>query len=164
MIQTVIPPAVERYGDIIFQDRPGHNGDLFSRRHPRMSQPNRAKIFAPFAALVGFDERVHRKEIAYVPRHLLDADEEWELNQTLYKIHCLTVNSRLARINKVSVSVEYFVLCTDEENDAYQIKGQYNAITGTVLKVDTHEQRINLCCDGAVHAILFSDIYRITMA
>ena len=105
-MQTVIPPAVERYGDIIFQDRPGHNGDLFSRRHPRMIQLNRAKIFAPFAALVGFDERVHRKEIAYVPRHLLDADEEWELNQMLYKIHCLTANSRLARINKASVSVE----------------------------------------------------------
>ena len=38
---------------------------------------NRAKIFAPFAALVGFDERVHRKEIIYVAKHELDADEEW---------------------------------------------------------------------------------------
>ena len=41
-----------------------------------MSQLNRAKIFAPFATLVGFDERVRRKEINYVAKHELDADEE----------------------------------------------------------------------------------------
>lgn len=49
-----------------------------------MSQLNRAKIFAPFAALVGFDERVRRKEINYVAKHELDADEEWELNHKLF--------------------------------------------------------------------------------
>ena len=43
-----------------------------------MSQLNRAKIFAPFAALVGFDERVRRKEINYVAKHELDSDEEYE--------------------------------------------------------------------------------------
>ena len=164
MSQSIIPPAVVRYGNIIFLDRPIHNGDLFSRKHPRMSQLNRAKIFAPFAALVGFDERVRRKEITYVSKHVLDTDEEWKLNQTLYKLHCLTANSRLARINKVWVSVEFFVLCTDEENDAFQIKGQYNTITGTVSKVDAHEQCISLCCDGAHQVIPFSDIYRITLA
>ena len=73
-------PAVTRYGNIIFQDRPVHDGDVFSRKHPKMSQLNRAKIFAPFAALVGFDERVRRTEINYVAKHELDADEEWELN------------------------------------------------------------------------------------
>ena len=61
-----IPAAVARYGSIIFQDRPVHDGDVFSRKHPKMSQLNRAKIFAPFAALVGFDERVRKKEINYI--------------------------------------------------------------------------------------------------
>ena len=160
--QPIIPPAVARYGNIIFQDRPNHDGNLFSRRHPRMSQLNRAKIFAPFAALVGFDERVRRKEIVYVSKHLLDAEEEWELNQTLYKLHCLTANSRLARVNRVMVSVEFFVLCTDEENDAYQTKGQYRTVTGMVSKVDAHGQCISLCCDQEPQVIPFSDIYRIT--
>jgi hypothetical protein len=77
-----VPAAVLRYGNIIFQDRPVHDGDVFSRKHPKMSQLNRAKIFAPFAALVGFDERVRRKEITYVSKHELDADEEWEITDT----------------------------------------------------------------------------------
>ena len=99
-----VPAAVMRYGNIIFQDRPTHEGDVFSRKHPKMSQANRAKIFAPFAALVGFDERVRRKEVAYVPKYELDADEEWELNDKLFKLHCPTANSKLARANRVCVS------------------------------------------------------------
>ena len=39
------------YNDIIGLRRPAHDGDAFSRRHPKMAQLNRAKIFAPFAAL-----------------------------------------------------------------------------------------------------------------
>ena len=156
-----VPAAVARYGSIIFQDRPVHDGDVFSRKHPKMSHLNRAKIFAPFAALVGFDERVRKKEVNYVAKHELDADEEWELNQRLYKLHCLTANSRLARANMVYVSIEYFVVCTDEENDAYLVKGQYKTITGIVLKVDQHEQRIVIRSGTDTHVIPFSDIYRI---
>ena len=48
-----VPPAMIRYGDIIMLGRPVHNGDLFSRRHPKMTPQHRAKIFAPFAALAG---------------------------------------------------------------------------------------------------------------
>ena len=91
--------VMARYGNIIFLDRPAHDGDLFSRRHPAMTRLNRAKIFAPFAALVGFDERVRRKEVAYVPKVELDADEEWELNRRLMILHKRTANSRLARAN-----------------------------------------------------------------
>ena len=156
-----VPPAVARYGSIIFRDGPVHDGDVFSRKHPKMSQQNRAKLFAPFAALVGFDERVHKKEIIYVPKHELDADEEWELNHRLYKLHCLTANSRLARANMVCVSIEYFSVCTDEENDAYMVKGQYKTITGVVLKVDPHEQHISIRCGVETHVIPFSDVYRI---
>ena len=156
-----VPAAVVRYGNIIFQDRPVHDGDVFSRKHPKMSQLNRAKIFAPFAALVGFDERVRRKEINYVSKHELDADEEWKLNHKLFRLYCLTANSKLARANMICVSVEYFVVCTDEENDAYLVKGQYKTITGIVLKVDQHEQRITIRSGTDTEVIPFSDIYRI---
>ena len=155
-----VPPAVARYGNIIFRDGPVHDGDVFSRKHPKMSQQNRAKLFAPFAALVGFDERVHKKEIIYVPKHELDADEEWELNHRLYKLHCLTANSRLARANMVCVSIEYFAVCTDEENDAYLVKGQYKTITGVVLRVDQNEQCITIRSETENHVIPFLDIYR----
>ena len=127
-----------------------------------MSQLNRAKIFAPFAALVGFDERVRRKEINYVAKHELDADEEWALNQKLYELYRLTGNSREARANAVRVSIEYFVICDDEENDAYRVKGQYKTITGVVMKVDQNEQRITVRDEsGSIHVIAFGDIHRI---
>lgn len=156
-----VPASLARYGNLIFQDRPVHDGDVFSRKHPKMSQLNRAKIFAPFAALVGFDERVHRKEINYVAKHELDADEEWDLNHRLYELHCLTANSRLARANRVRVSIEYFVICEDKENEAFRMKGQYKTITGIVMRVDPNGQFIVIHCEDGDFLILFSDIYRI---
>ena len=48
----------ENYKDIIDKQRPIHDGDEFEARHPKMSIENRAKIFAPFAALKGYDEAI----------------------------------------------------------------------------------------------------------
>ena len=50
--------ATEEYKDIIDKERPVHNGDEFEARHPKMSRENRAKIFAPFAALKGYEEAI----------------------------------------------------------------------------------------------------------
>ena len=44
------------YEDILDRERPVHEGDAFSQRHPRMPLEERAKIFLPFAALKGFEE------------------------------------------------------------------------------------------------------------
>ncbi len=156
-----VPPAVMEYGSLVFQDRPVHDGDLFSRKHPRMTQLNRAKIFAPFAALAGFEERIGNKEIRYVSRHTLDADEEWELNHTLFDLHLLTANSRLARENMASVSVEYFEACSDEENESYRTKGLYRTVEGIVLRLDQQEQRLIILCAGDKKAIPFADIWKI---
>ena len=48
--------AVTDYIILRKMHRPDHNGDDFSRIHPKMRRGNRAKIFAPFDALSGFDE------------------------------------------------------------------------------------------------------------
>ena len=48
----------EEYKDIINKERPIHQGDEFEARHPHMSRENRAKIFAPFAALKGYEEAI----------------------------------------------------------------------------------------------------------
>ena len=158
-IPATAATTIAKYGNIIFLERPVHNGDLFSRRHPKMS--NRAKIFAPFAALVGFDDRVRRKEISYVSKVELDADEEWELNRRLRILHELTANSKLARINTVDVTVEYYAVCTDMENDAYMEKGQYLTVTGRVVKVDQHEQVLKLLINGNAFEIPFANIYQV---
>lgn len=127
-----------------------------------MTQLNRAKIFAPFAALVGFDDRVRRKEISYVSKVELDADEEWELNRRLQVLHELAANSRLARANAVEITVEYFAICTDRENDAYLDKGQYLTATGRVLNVNQHSQVLRIGTNENVLEIQFTDIYHIS--
>lgn len=154
-------PVGYRYVDILLRNRPKHENDLFSRRHPKMSRVHRAKIFAPFAALEGFDDRVRRKEVTYVPKAELDADEEWELNEMLYQLHLLTFNSRLARTNLVRVAIVYFSVCTDPENDAYGERGTYKTVTGIVQKVDREEQTLVICSGDSTLILSFEDIYRI---
>ena len=114
-----------RYGSLLLMERPAHVDDLFSRRHPRMTRLNRAKLFAPFAALAGFEECVRRKEAEYVYRHEPDAEQARALNRKLCALHRLTANSGLARANGIRVRVERFLLCRDPDSEAYLVKGQY---------------------------------------
>ena len=139
--------TLTKYGNIIFLGRPVHNGDLFSRRHPKMT--NRAKIFAPFAALVGFDERVRAKEIDYTPRRELAEEETAELNEVL---------GRLARGDRVKV--RYFELCIDHESDAFGRLGLYKTASGIVRWVDAIGQVLYL----EDRAIGFSDLYQLQIA
>ena len=50
-------PKSFRYRQVMLKGRPQHQGgDAFLARHPPMDLNRRAKIFAPFDALRGFDE------------------------------------------------------------------------------------------------------------
>ena len=136
--------TIAKYGNIIYLDRPVHNGDLFSRRHPKMT--NRAKIFAPFAALVGFEDRVRNKEIEYVARRELSEEEQSYLNKVL---------NRISRGDRVSV--KYFEICSDHESEAFGRLGQYKTVSGCVRWVDVVGQRLVLEDRG----IDFGDLYRL---
>ena len=50
---------------LIRQGAPRHEGDVFSRRHPPMSTANRAKIFAPFAALTTYAAALRNSEAVH---------------------------------------------------------------------------------------------------
>ena len=63
------------YADIIDRQRPVHTDDAFGRRHPSMSMAKRAKIFAPFAALKGFDEAIQAQNARRAPRPLPDGTD-----------------------------------------------------------------------------------------
>ena len=53
------PSAEVKYAHAFERERPAHDvWDDFSYRHPKMKPVQRAKIFAPFAALRGFDLRL----------------------------------------------------------------------------------------------------------
>lgn len=164
-INTPVAAAVfKRYGTLLFMERPVHDGDYFSRKHPKMTLLNRAKIFAPFAALVGFDEHIRSKDVLYIWKRHLDTDEEWELNRRLNILHNLAYNSKIARANQIMVSIEYYIPCADRNNDAYGRMGLYKKADGVVMKVDQVRQEIVIEDDSSSTSISFADIYRITSA
>ena len=147
------------YTDIIHSRRPAHDGDLFDRRHPKMTRLNRAKIFAPFAALSGYDEAVKSKRVPYVPRRERDADGLRALNRALDALHRATRTGALARQNRVRARVEYFVVCADPHHEAFGRDGLYRAVTGIVWKVDPVGQAMVI----GDTTIPFSDIHCITL-
>ena len=82
-------------------------------------------------------EAVSAKDVLYENRiELLQEDSE-ELSRRLAILHNLTFNSRMARENQVQVTITYYEPCSDKNNEAYGLKGQYKTITGTCWNVDT---------------------------
>lgn len=147
------------YADIINLRRPVHTDDVFSRRHPKMTQLRRAKIFAPFAALSGFDGHIHSKEVLYEPRRERDQFDVHRLGVILDWLHEKTITRRIARENRISASVEFFSICTDPHNAAYGKMGTYSIVEGVVTRVDMTERTITV--NG--QTIPTDDIYRISI-
>ena len=146
------------YLDVLLQGRPRHGTDDFSFRHPQMERGKRAKIFAPFDALDGFSAHIAGKNILYGDRVFPDEKEKEELNRRLSILHSLTFNSRMAKRNRIAVTVTYFVPCTDEHSFACGIRGQYVSVSGIVRKVDMDVTR-TISVDQT--PILFDDILSI---
>ena len=106
------------------------------KKHPMMDTGHRAKIFAPFDALRGFNLAIMSKEVLYVPKRILEEEEQEELNRRLTILHNLTFNGRMARANKPVAEVTYFVPCADRNHEAYGWKGTYTTIKDIVWNVD----------------------------
>jgi hypothetical protein len=124
-----------------------------------MTRLNRAKIFAPFAALTGFEEAVRSKQTPYVPRRQLDAEGLLALNRALRRLERATRTGALARQNRVRARVEYFEVCADIHHEAFGRDGLYRAVTDIVWKVDPVGQALVI----GEATIPFSDIDRITL-
>ena len=130
-------PAGFRYRETFLEGRPRHDRfDAFRIRHPSMDVGKRAKLFAPFDALRGFDFAIMCKNELYVDQAVLCPEDTEELSRRLTILHNLTYNSRMARENKVQVKVTYYEQCSDENHEAYEIRGQYKTITGICWNVD----------------------------
>ena len=68
-IGVMAMPANFRYREVFLKGRPRHDRyDPFRIRHPSMDRGHRAKIFAPFDALKGFNEAVSAKDVLYEDR------------------------------------------------------------------------------------------------
>ena len=125
-----------------------------------MTRLNRAKLFAPYAALRGFETCIEARQVIYVPRCILDPEETAELNRRLVILWERCGTAALARSNPVRVRLEYFVPCEDIRHEAYHVQGQYRTLTGLVRQVDRAGQRLFV----EDRAIPFSDLRRLDAA
>ena len=147
----VIPPDFP-YLCILLHGRPRFELD---GRFPLMERGKRAKIFAPFDALAGFDECIDSKRVQYCRKVELDEEEKAELNRRLTILHNLTFNSRMARANHVYVQAQYYVPCADQNSFSYGLHGRYITAAGIVRNVDMDAAQTIIIGDTVVH---FNDL------
>ncbi len=137
-IGDINTPTDFNYNEILESGRPHHEKfDDFYKKHPFMPLGKRAKIFSPFDALKGFNEATKEKEIQYQPKIILDEELQDKISGQLEVLQRLTINSRAARENNITVSVTYFVPCSDKNHEAYGYRGQYLTVKGVCKKVDS---------------------------
>lgn len=136
-IGAMAMPANFRYREVFLKGRPRHDRfDSFRKKHPGMDVGRRAKIFAPFDALKGFHEAVAAKDVLYRDREVLSEEESAELNRRLEILHGLTYNGRMARANRVQVTVTWYEVCDDKNREDYGLRGQYRTVSGICRNVD----------------------------
>ena len=102
-----------------------------SNARPKMSMSNRAKQFAPFDALKGFQEALRKKEKMPVPKKELAEEKAEEINEKLKQL----TTGKL-------ITVVYY---NDEE---------YIQLTGTVVKIEKNKRYLQM----AETTIPFDDI------
>ena len=106
-----------RYDDVINKQHPT------SKKHPRMSNMNRAAQFAPFAALTGYEESIEETARLTDRRIELSEDNIEELNAKLNFIQ-----ERIKE--RPEVTITYFQ--PDERKEG----GAYITVTGKVRRID----------------------------
>ena len=114
---------ISKYKDIIIL--PHH----VSIKHRPMSMHDRAAQFAPFAALVGYDDKV--RETARYTENKIDLNEE-EKEQLDIKLNILKEKLNLNPI----VTFIYFVPDSKKEG------GRYMTVSGIIKKIDDYKNII----------------------
>ena len=127
---------MEKYKDII--NLPHKQ----SSKRPHMSLQDRAAQFAPFAALVGYDDAI--KETGRLTDERIEMSEE--------KLAVLNARYQILVDHlgeEPEVAITYF------EPDIYKTGGSYVTTTGVVKKLDTYERLVTMV-DGT--RILMDDV------
>ena len=149
-------PSNFRYRDVFLKGMPVHDvWDSFRVKHPAMPASRWAKIFSPFDALKGFDEAISSKEKIPVHRPELDEYEKQQLDQKLSILQNYTYNSRMARANRIMVTVSSF-----QASENYDM-GKYVDTAGMVQSVDEIRQTLTLQTADGRSDIDFEDILEI---
>lgn len=108
---------MDKYKDII--NLPHH----VSQNHKPMDKINRAAQFAPFAALVGYEEAIKEKERTVDKKIILTNEEKEKISNILSYIN---LNIK----NEIKVSITYFI------KDKVKDGGSYNIKEGIIRRID----------------------------
>lgn len=119
------------YADII--DLPHHQ----SAKRKHMSLHDRAAQFAPFAALVGYDEMVD-EEARLTDRQISPGESDLDRLDRIFR--CLT--AQLSAGQRPEISVLVFV------PDARKAGGRYETMTGRANRLDPVEKKLILLGSG----------------
>ena len=115
-------PAGFKYRDVLLKGKPRHDRyDSFRIRHPKMDPGKRAKLFAPFDALRGFDFAILMKNEIYTDKVGLSPEDQEELDRRFSILHNLTYNSRMARLTGSVQNSHRHMLecgCRSDEDDS----------------------------------------------
>jgi len=130
-----------KYADIINASRTETEESLC--KHPRMPLDNRAKIFSPFAALRGYEQKIASEgmKTLRVEKQIMSEEETEKLSFKLSQV-----------VKGMMVTVIYFQ--GDEREDGASQFGFYQEISGKVEKIDAVESLLRI--SGKI--IPFSDI------
>ncbi len=127
------------YEDIV--DLPHH----VSRKHPQPTMADRAARFAPFAAIIGYEEMVLEEARVTDDRIEMDESSKAALNEKL--------NMILEFIDEQpEIKITYF------EPDKRKVGGAYVTVIGTVKRIDEYEHLV-IMTDGK--KINIDDIYNL---
>lgn len=132
------------YADII--DLPHHR----SPKHPPMSLHDRAAQFAPYAALVGYDEMVD--EEARITDRRIEAGEE-DLQRLDRKFALLS--AALEAGERPEITVLHFI------PDSRKAGGRYETVKGAVHRIDLYEKKLILSGSGNVRERISIDLDQI---
>jgi len=119
--------VTHEYDDIIHMEYPLKSIDQVKVKHPKMSIGDRAKIFAPFAALKGYEEAIAAKQKIVVPRIELSEEAKDYLDMQLGKI-----DGMLKEGKHPIITVVYFQKDRLSNKDG----GEYIQFTGMLAKFD----------------------------
>ena len=114
---------MSKYDDILYLDRP------VSKNHPQMSIYDRSAQFAPFAALVGYDEAIKEQARMVDSKVELGIDKVEEINKA---IAFLSINED----SHPSITITYFL------KDKVKNGGKYFSYSGRLKRIDTIEKEL----------------------
>jgi hypothetical protein len=125
--------VTHQYDDIIHMEYPLKSSDMI--KHPRMRIEDRAKIFAPFAALRGYEEAILAKQKIVVPRIDLSEEAKEYLDSQLGRLEAL-----LALGQHPVITVVYF----QEDRMSKDDGGEYIQFTGMAVKYDRNSRILQI--------------------